>query len=43
MPRGTPDVKVRQTRDFGATIVIEGDGYDAAYETALSARPRTAA
>ncbi len=35
MPRGTPDVKVRQTRDFGATIVIEGEGYDAAYETAL--------
>ena len=29
MPRGTPDVKVRQTRDFGATIVIDGEGYDA--------------
>ncbi|HXQ15356.1 MAG TPA: threonine ammonia-lyase [Caulobacteraceae bacterium] len=35
MPRGTPFVKVQQTRDFGATVVIEGDGYDAAYEHAL--------
>ena len=35
MPRGTPDVKVRQTRDFNATVVIEGEGYDAAYETAM--------
>ncbi|HWE99648.1 MAG TPA: threonine ammonia-lyase [Caulobacteraceae bacterium] len=34
MPRGTPYVKVQQTRDFGATVVIEGDGYDAAYEHA---------
>ena len=23
MPRGTPFVKVQQTRDFGATVVIE--------------------
>ena len=35
MPRGTPFVKVQQTRDFGATVVIEGDNYDAAYEHAL--------
>jgi threonine dehydratase len=35
MPRGTPHVKVQQTREFGATVVIEGDGYDAAYEHAL--------
>jgi threonine dehydratase len=34
MPRGTPHVKMQQTREFGATVVIEGDGYDAAYETA---------
>jgi threonine dehydratase len=38
MPRGTPFVKVQQTRDFGATVVIEGDGYDAAYEHALKLR-----
>src|ERR1700722_13516018 len=35
MPRGTPFVKVEQTRAFGATVIIEGDGYDAAYEHAL--------
>ena len=35
MPRGTPFVKVQQTRDFGATVVIEGEGFDAAYAHAL--------
>jgi len=35
MPRGTPFVKVQQTRDFGATVVIEGEGFDAAYQHAL--------
>jgi threonine dehydratase len=35
MPRGTPFVKVEQTRAFGATVVIEGETYDAAYEHAL--------
>jgi threonine dehydratase len=35
MPRGTPEIKVRQTREFGATVVIEGEGYDAAHEQAL--------
>src|ERR1700679_2605988 len=35
MPRGTPFVKVQQTRDFGATVVIEGEGFDAAYQYAL--------
>jgi threonine dehydratase len=34
MPRGTPHVKVQQTREFGATVVIDGEGYDAAYERA---------
>ena len=38
MPRGTPFVKVQQTRDFGAQVVIEGDGYDAANEHALKLR-----
>src|SRR3974390_2634256 len=27
LPRGTPHVKVQQTREFGATVVIEGEGY----------------
>jgi threonine dehydratase len=31
MPRGTPFVKVQQTRAFGAHVVIEGDSYDSAY------------
>ncbi len=30
MPRGTPHVKVQQTREFGAHVVIDGDSYDAA-------------
>jgi threonine dehydratase len=34
MPRGTPHVKVQQTREFGATVVIDGEGFDAAYQTA---------
>jgi threonine dehydratase len=38
MPRGTPFVKVQQTRDFGAHVVIEGDNYDAANEHALKLR-----
>jgi len=35
MPRGTPFVKVQQTRDFGARVVIEGDNFDAAHAHAL--------
>ena len=38
MPNGTPHVKVQQTRDFGATVVIDGDSYDAANEHALALR-----
>ena len=38
MPRGTPHVKVQQTRDFGATVVIDGEGYDSANEQALVLR-----
>jgi threonine dehydratase len=34
MPRGTPHVKVQQTREFGASVVIDGDGFDSAYERA---------
>lgn len=35
MPRATPFVKVQQTRDFGAEVVLDGDGYEDAYATAL--------
>src|SRR5271163_307441 len=38
MPRGTPHVKVQQTREFGATVVIDGESYDAASEYALALR-----
>jgi threonine dehydratase len=38
MPRGTPQVKVQQTQEFGATVVVEGEGFDAAYERALILR-----
>jgi threonine dehydratase len=34
MPRGTPFVKVQQTRAHGAEVVIEGEGYDEASATA---------
>jgi threonine dehydratase len=34
MPRGTPHVKVQQTREFGASVIIDGDSYDSAYERA---------
>jgi threonine dehydratase len=32
MPKGTPFVKVRKTRDYGATVVIEGDDFTEASE-----------
>jgi threonine dehydratase len=38
MPRGTPFVKVQQTRDFGAQVLIEGDNYDQANEHAQALR-----
>ena len=34
MPKGTPFVKVQQTRNHGAEVVIEGDGYDDASSVA---------
>jgi threonine dehydratase len=34
MPRGTPHVKVQQTREFGASVVIDGEGFDSAYARA---------
>jgi threonine dehydratase len=36
MPRGTPYVKVQQTREFAAEVVIEGEGFDAAYAHAVT-------
>ena len=38
MPRGTPNVKIEQTRARGAAIVIEGDTFDDAYAHALKLR-----
>src|SRR6201994_966813 len=35
MPRGTPFGRVQQTRDFGAEVVLDGDGYEDAYATAM--------
>jgi threonine dehydratase len=35
MPRGTPFVKVQQTRAHGAEVVIDGDGYDEASAFAM--------
>lgn len=34
MPQGTPHVKVQQTREFGASVVIDGEGFDSAYARA---------
>jgi len=36
MPRTTPEIKVRAVAELGAEIVLHGDGYDAAYEHALT-------
>ena len=30
MPKGTPFVKIRKTRDYGATVLLEGDDFTAA-------------
>ena len=38
MPRGTPFVKVQQTRAHGAEVLIEGDTYDEAAEHAQTVR-----
>ncbi|HEV2363152.1 MAG TPA: threonine ammonia-lyase [Caulobacteraceae bacterium] len=35
MPRGTPHVKMQQTRDFGALVVIDGDSFDDAHAHAV--------
>jgi threonine dehydratase len=35
MPRHTPNVKVERTREFGAEVVLHGDGLDEAREFAL--------
>lgn len=34
MPKGTPFMKVQQTRDFGAEVIIEGEGFDQAQSAA---------
>lgn len=38
MPHGTPFVKIEKTRAFGATVVIEGSGFDDATAHALKLR-----
>ena len=38
MPKTTPFVKVQHTRDFGATVIIEGETYDDANAHALRLR-----
>jgi len=37
MPRFTPFVKVEHTQRFGAEVILEGDGFDAAKEFAMKA------
>ncbi|MBN2371153.1 MAG: threonine ammonia-lyase [Vicinamibacteria bacterium] len=36
MPVGTPLIKVSSTREHGAEVVLHGDGYDDAYEKAVT-------
>lgn len=38
MPKGTPNVKIEQTRARGASIVIEGETYDDAFAHAMKLR-----
>ena len=35
MPRGTPFVKVQQTRDYGAEVILDGDTFEEAFATAM--------
>jgi threonine dehydratase len=35
MPRHTPHVKIERTRDFGAEVVLAGEGFDEAHARAL--------
>jgi threonine dehydratase len=41
MPRTTPFVKVQQTRDLGAKVVLEGEGFDEASDYAHKLRDET--
>jgi len=43
MPVGTPLVKSTRTAEYGATVVLSGDGYDAALERALAISKETGA
>jgi threonine dehydratase len=43
MPRTTPFLKVRRTRDYGAEVVLEGDTFDEAAEFARGLAARTGA
>ncbi|MEE4211533.1 MAG: threonine ammonia-lyase [Parvularcula sp.] len=43
MPRRTPSVKVEEARQLGADIVLDGDSYDEASETALVLAKETGA
>ena len=43
MPRTTPFLKVRRTRDFGAEVVLEGDTFDEAANHARALAARTGA
>jgi threonine dehydratase len=36
MPEGTPVVKVSETQALGAEVILDGDGFDAAYRRALA-------
>lgn len=43
MPRTTPFLKVRRTRDFGAEVVLEGETFDEAADFACDLAARTGA
>ena len=43
MPKNAPLSKISATREYGATVVLEGDGYDDAYAHALKIEAQTGA
>ncbi len=43
MPAGAPLAKVTATQGYGATVVLHGDGYDAAYDRARELQSATGA
>ena len=43
MPRRTPLIKIANTRDYGAEVILEGDSFDDAFQLAMAFQKETGA